>query len=78
MPTRNKKGYFIPSKTTDGTRDIIEAGCRCPAGAKPSGSCKHISALSYAIEEFCSPRDTGTQILHVTFARVEPTTKTPP
>lgn len=62
----------------DGTGDIIEAGCRCPAGAKPSGSCKHISALSYAIEEFCSPRDTGTQILHVTFARVEPTTKTPP
>ena len=33
--------------------DIVYAVCGCPAGAGPTGSCKHISALCYAVSEFC-------------------------
>ena len=31
---------------------ITFASCACPAGKGPRGSCKHISALCYALEEF--------------------------
>lgn len=30
----------------DNSGDIVSAGCGCPAGVKPHGSCKHILALS--------------------------------
>jgi len=33
--------------------DIIGAKCGCPAGKGPNGSCKHIAAVCYAVEEFC-------------------------
>ena len=39
--------------TIDAKGDIITAMCGCPAGAGPSGCCKYISALCYALEEFC-------------------------
>ena len=32
--------------------DVLQAQCGCPAGRGPSGSCKHIAALCYALEEF--------------------------
>ena len=32
--------------------EIAFASCACPAGKGPSGSCKHIAALCYALEEF--------------------------
>ena len=32
--------------------DIVSATCGCPAGCGPKGSCKHIAALCYALEEF--------------------------
>ena len=32
--------------------DISSALCGCPAGRGPNGSCKHIAALCYALEEF--------------------------
>jgi len=32
--------------------DVIGAKCRCPAGKGPCGSCKHIAAVCYALEEF--------------------------
>lgn len=32
--------------------DIISCACGCPAGKGPHGSCKHIGALCYALEEF--------------------------
>ena len=32
--------------------DIDHAECGCPAGQGPKGSCKHIAALGYALEEF--------------------------
>ncbi len=33
--------------------DIMYVACVCPAGKGPKGSCKHISALTYGISEFC-------------------------
>ncbi len=32
--------------------EITFATCGCPAGLGPMGSCKHIAALCYALEEF--------------------------
>ena len=32
--------------------EIMLASCACPAGKGPRGSCKHIAALCYALEEF--------------------------
>lgn len=32
--------------------DVLQAQCGCPAGRGPNGSCKHIAALCYALEEF--------------------------
>ena len=32
--------------------EIRFASCACPAGKGPRGSCKHIAALCYALEEF--------------------------
>lgn len=32
--------------------NITFASCACPAGKGPRGSCKHIGALCYALEEF--------------------------
>ena len=34
------------------SNDIISAKCGCPAGCGPKGSCKHIAAVCYALEEF--------------------------
>ena len=38
--------------------DIAFASCPCPAGKGPRGSCKHIAALCYALEEFVRLRCT--------------------
>ena len=32
--------------------EIFYSSCPCPAGKGPLGSCKHIPALCYALEEF--------------------------
>ena len=32
--------------------DVTYAECGCPAGTAPGGSCKHIAALCYALEEY--------------------------
>ena len=32
--------------------DVVGAECGCPAGKGPCGSCKHIAAVCYALEEF--------------------------
>ena len=32
--------------------NVIGAKCGCPAGKGPCGSCKHIAAVCYALEEF--------------------------
>ena len=37
----------------DSNAYVLTASCGCPAGAGPTGSCKHICALCYALEKFC-------------------------
>ena len=33
--------------------EIVFARCECPAGVGPHGSCKHIAAFCYSLEEYC-------------------------
>lgn len=37
---------------------VKEAECTCPAERGPSGSCKHIAAFCFALEDFVKTRDT--------------------
>ena len=37
---------------------ITGAKCTCPAGCGPRGSCKHIAAISFALEDFVRIRST--------------------
>ena len=46
------------SKDGEHEDDIAFASCPCPAGKGPLGSCKHIAALCYALEEFVRLRCT--------------------
>lgn len=39
------------------TVDITTAQCTCPAGKGPVGSCKHIAALCFALEDFVKLRE---------------------
>ena len=44
--------------TTDkATVDVSSAQCTCPAGKGPFGSCKHIAALCFALEDFVKMRE---------------------
>ena len=47
-----KDTQYKISLTLDSAADITQATCACLAGSGPFGSCKHISALWYALEEF--------------------------
>ena len=38
------------------TADVTNAKCSCPAGQGPSGSCKHLAALCYALEDYVKLR----------------------
>ena len=53
LPEMKKDIVYKIDLTIDAKGDIITAMCGCPAGVGPSGCCKHISALCYALEEFC-------------------------
>ena len=46
--------YALPSYTVIciSDSDIDHANCECPAGKGPHGSCKHIAAVFYALEDF--------------------------
>ena len=37
---------------TADVKDVCYADCSCPAGKGPKGSCKHLAALFYALENF--------------------------
>ena len=52
LPEMKKDTLYKISLTLDSAADITHATCACPAGSGPFGSCKHISALCYALEEF--------------------------
>ena len=38
------------------TADITTSKCTCPAGQGPFGSCKHLAALCYALEDYVKMR----------------------
>ena len=44
--------YHIKLILEEASGNICHAECGCPAGLGPSGSCKHIAALGYALEEY--------------------------
>ena len=44
------------------TADITNAKCTCPAGQGPFGSCKHLSALCYALEDYVKLRDIAMEV----------------
>ena len=53
LPEMKKDKLYNINIMLDRFGDITQANCSCPAGTGPCGSCKHISALCYALEEFC-------------------------
>ena len=56
LPEMKKDILYKISLTLDSAADITQTTCACPPGSGPFGSCKHISALCYALEEqLCSP-----------------------
>ena len=53
LPEMKKDILYNIKLTIDSSGEVLTASCGCPAGAGPKGSCKHISALCYALEEYC-------------------------
>ena len=49
---RKDRVYYVQMAVRNCSSDIISAECGCPAGHGPTGSCKHIGALSYALADF--------------------------
>ena len=54
LPEMKKDILYNIHLKMDNDGEIVGASCGCPAGAGPNGSCKHIAAFSFALEEFCS------------------------
>jgi predicted nucleic acid-binding Zn finger protein len=48
----NKYKLFILLAQSQQGVVIEQANCGCPAGKGPRGTCKHIAALAYAVEDF--------------------------
>ena len=69
--------YHIKLILEEASGDICHAECGCPAGLGPSGSCKHIAALGYALEEYAHHvlHVYVTSCLHIPVANLEPTQK---
>ena len=57
LPEMKKDKLYKINVTLDRFADITQASCTCPAGTGPCGSCKHISALCYALEEVSRIRE---------------------
>ena len=53
LPEMKKDVLYNIKLTVDGEAEVENASCGWPTGAGPKGSCKHISALCYALEEYC-------------------------
>jgi uncharacterized Zn finger protein len=50
-----KLSVEIVGSSGDGARNVtrvVYAECTCPASKAPFGSCKHLAAFLYALEEF--------------------------
>ena len=52
LPEMKKGMYKMELALNNLLANITHAKCDCPAGAGPLGSCKHIAAFCYALEEF--------------------------
>ena len=50
---RKDRVYFVQMAMAMDSFDVVNAQCGCLAGRGPYGSCKCISALSYALADFC-------------------------
>ena len=50
MPTRKEEVTNLSHQARMESGDTMHAECGCPAGLGPSGSCKHIGALSCALD----------------------------
>jgi hypothetical protein len=49
---RKDRKYDLYMELDDTLFEIKKAQCGCPAGCGPKGSCKHLAALCYALEDF--------------------------
>ena len=52
LPEMKKNIVYRIELKLDTNGDIIGGKCGCPAGAGPCATCKHVSALCYALEEY--------------------------
>ena len=57
LPEMRKDQVYNITLTMDSNADVLKSSCGSPAGAGPKGSCKHIAALCYALEEYCRIKD---------------------
>ena len=58
LPEMKKdRKYAVSVKIDKESCDVKEATCSCPAGRGPLGSCKHIAALCFSLENFVKTRD---------------------
>ena len=56
---------------------IQTAACGCPAGVGPTGKCKHISALGYALEEFYRIKKFAfAMVMYICTSKMKSATKT--
>ena len=54
LPEMKKDCIYIKIDISVNASDICGAECSCPAGRGPHGSCKHIAASLFALENFYS------------------------
>ena len=52
LPEMKKNTIYNVRLVLGRQSDILHAQCGCPAGKGPNGSCKHIAAMCYALEDF--------------------------
>lgn len=58
LPEMKKdRTYSLQLSIDKSTVNICAAECSCPAGKGPIGSCKHLAALCFAIEDFVKMRN---------------------
>jgi len=57
LPEMKKdRTYSLVLALNKTTADVTNAQCACPAGQGPFGSCKHLAALCYALEDYVKLR----------------------
>ena len=56
LPEMKKDRTYSLELTITPNMEISRGICTCPAGKGPRGSCKHLAALCFAIEDFVKTR----------------------